>query len=201
MEFNQKLQELRKRKNLTQDELAKELYVSRTAISKWEAGRGYPNIDSLKAIAQFFSVSIDELLTSNEVLTIAEEEGKQKEKRFLNLSYGLLDLCISLLLFLPFFAERSDGIIQCVSLFTLSSVQPYLKVAYFIVVFSTIAMGALTLALQGLQSPIWLKSKTAISLIIGSISALLFTISSQPYPAVFAFVLLAIKSFSLIGRQ
>ena len=48
MEFNEKLQELRKSKGLTQEELAKELYVSRTAISKWESGRGYPNIDSLK---------------------------------------------------------------------------------------------------------------------------------------------------------
>ena len=47
MEFHEKLQELRKKKGLTQEELAKELYVSRTAISKWESGKGYPNIDSL----------------------------------------------------------------------------------------------------------------------------------------------------------
>lgn len=53
MEFSQKLQELRKQKGLTQEELAKSLYVSRTAISKWESGRGYPSIDSLKEIANF----------------------------------------------------------------------------------------------------------------------------------------------------
>ena len=69
MEFNEKLQELRKQKALTQEELAKELFVSRTAISKWESGRGYPNIESLKLIAQFFSVTVDELLSSNEALT------------------------------------------------------------------------------------------------------------------------------------
>ena len=46
MEFYQRLQELRKQKGLTQEELADKLYVSRTAISKWESGRGYPNIDS-----------------------------------------------------------------------------------------------------------------------------------------------------------
>ena len=51
MEFNEKLQELRMNKGLTQDELAEALYVSRTAISKWESGRGYPSIDSLKEIA------------------------------------------------------------------------------------------------------------------------------------------------------
>ena len=42
MEFYEKLQELRKSRGLTQEELAEMLYVSRTAISKWESGRGYP---------------------------------------------------------------------------------------------------------------------------------------------------------------
>lgn len=55
MEFNERLQKLRTGKNLTQEELAQKLYVSRSAISKWESGRGYPSIDSLKAIARFFS--------------------------------------------------------------------------------------------------------------------------------------------------
>ena len=62
MEFNEKLQQLRKQKNLTQEQLAEQLFVSRTAISKWESGKGYPNIESLKNISKFFSVSIDELL-------------------------------------------------------------------------------------------------------------------------------------------
>ena len=64
MEFHEKLQELRKQKGLTQEELSQQLYVSRTAISKWESGRGYPNIDSLKAIAKFFSVTVDQLISS-----------------------------------------------------------------------------------------------------------------------------------------
>ena len=66
MEFNEKLQELRKSKNLTQEELASTLFVSRTAISKWESGRGYPSIDSLKALSNFFGVTIDELLSGDE---------------------------------------------------------------------------------------------------------------------------------------
>ena len=78
MEFNEKLQELRKQKGLTQEELAEILFVSRTAVSKWESGRGYPNIDSLKAIAKFFQVTVDELLSGEELLTIAENDQKQK---------------------------------------------------------------------------------------------------------------------------
>lgn len=200
MEFNEKLQELRKQRGLTQEELAEKLYVSRTAISKWESGRGYPNIESLKAIAKFFEVTVDELLSTDEILTIAEEDNKQKEKHFCDLIYGLLDLSIIMLLFLPFFAEKADGIIRSVSLIDLDSVQPYLKIAYFAVVISMIIMGILILALQNCQCVAWLKSKTTISLILGAITVLLFMISSQPYAAVFAFALLVIKVLTLIKR-
>jgi len=201
MEFNEKLQELRKQKGLTQEELATSLYVSRTAISKWESGRGYPNIESLKAIAKFFSVTVDELLSTDEVLTIAEEDSKRKENRFRDLIYGLLDLSIAMLLFLPFFAEKADGTIQSVSLITLGGVQPYLKIAYLAAVIAMTVMGILTLALQSCQAMAWVKGKTTVSLILGAILVLLFMISSHPYAAVFAFVLLAFKAFMLIKRQ
>lgn len=200
MEFNEKLQELRKQKGLTQEELAEQLYVSRTAISKWESGRGYPNIESLKAIAKFFSVTVDELISTDEVLEIAEEDNRRKEKHFRDLIYGLLDFCIAMLLFLPFFAEKADGIIQSVSLMALDGVQPYLKIAYLAVVISMIVMGVLRLALQNCQWAAWLKSKTMISLILGAIAVLVFMISSQTYAAVFAFALVSIKTLMLIER-
>ena len=201
MEFNEKLQELRKQKGLTQEELSASLYVSRTAISKWESGRGYPNIESLKAIAKFFSVTVDELLSTDEVLTIAEEDSRRKEMHFRNLMYGLLDICIALLLFLPFFAEDADGIIQSVSLIALDGVQLYLKIAYLTVVIGMTVMGVLTLTLQNCQAAVWVKSKTTVSLTLGALSVLLFMISSQPYAAVFAFVLLTIKALMLIKRR
>ena len=200
MEFHEKLQELRKQKGFTQEELAKSLYVSRTAISKWESGRGYPNLESLKAIAKFFSVTVDELLSTDEILTIAEEDSNRKEKHFRDLMYGLLDLSITLLLFLPFFAEDADGIIHSVSLIALRGVQSYLKITFLAVVIATIVMGLLTLALQNYQAPAWVKSKTTISLMLDAISVLLFMISSQPYAAVFTFALLAIKALMLIKR-
>ena len=68
MEFNEKLQELRKGRGLTQEELAERLFVSRTAVSKWESGRGYPSIDSLRELSRFFSVTIDELICPEEIL-------------------------------------------------------------------------------------------------------------------------------------
>lgn len=193
MTFGEKLKKLRTDRGLTQDELAEKIFVTRTAVSKWESDRGYPNIESLKAIARFFSVTVDELLSSDEVLTIAEEDSKRKEKRYRDLIYGLLDICISMLLFLPFFAEKEDGIIQSVPLITLGGVQGYVKIAYFAIVIGMIATGVLTLALQSCQAAVWQKNRTTASLILGEVSVLLFMISSQPYAAVFAFVLLTIK--------
>lgn len=202
MEFNQKLQELRKQKGLTQEELARKLYVSRAAISKWESGRGYPNIDSLKDIAELFSVTVDELLSPNEIIKAAKEESKQKENNFCDLIYGLLDISFLMLLFLPLFAEKGvDGMFRGVSLLALDGVSPYLKIAYFSTVIVTALIGILTLVLQNCQSAPWLKIKTITSLILGVISSLLFIVSNAPYAAVFTFVLLIIKALLLIKRK
>ena len=201
MEFNEKLQELRKQRGLTQEELAQRLYVTRTAVSKWESGRGYPNIESLKAIAKFFSVTLDELLSSDEVLNIAEENQKQTNNRFRDAALGILDLCASLLLILPVFAERGGAIVRSSLLITLHTVQPYLKIMYYVLVVGMIVWGILTLALQTCEAVLWTKIKIKISLTLSAASVVLFTMSLQPYAAVFMFVMLVIKALTLIKSQ
>ena len=201
MEFNKKLQELRKKKGLTQEELAQALYVSRTAVSKWESGRGYPNIDSLKAIAKFFGITIDELLSGDELLTIAEEDTKEKQTHLRDLVFGLLDCSIALFFFLPFFGQRGGEAIQEVSLLSLTAVSPWLRIAYFAAVIGMIVLGLLTLALQNYRHSVWLKTKAKLSLVLNTAGVLLFIISSQPYAAVFLFTFLAIKAFMLLKRQ
>lgn len=62
MKLNEKIKELRKKKGLTQEQLASELNVSRQAITKWESGEGSPDIENLKNIALFFHVSVDYLI-------------------------------------------------------------------------------------------------------------------------------------------
>lgn len=198
MEFNEKLQELRKQRGLTQEELAEVLYVSRTAISKWESGRGYPNIDSLKEISKYFSVSLDELLSGDELLTIAEEEGKQKEKHLRDLVFGLLDLSVAMFLFLPFFGQRVDGRIQEVSLLSLSETEIYVKISYLIIVFGMIIWGILMLTLQNCKAEFWVKNKDKISLGLSAVGTLFFMISLQPYAGMFTFVFLMIKALMLI---
>lgn len=201
MEFNEKVQQLRKQRGLTQEELAEILFVSRTAISKWESGRGYPNIDSLKAISMFFGVTIDELLSGDELLTIAEEDTRQKEKLFRDLVFGLLDCSIAMFFFLPFFRQKADAVIQAVSLLSLTEIAPYLRIAYYAVVIGMIASGIATLALHKRCQALWVKSKRKISLAFNAIAALLFIISTQPYAASFLFVFLVIKVFMLVKWQ
>lgn len=200
MEFHEKLQELRKQKGLTQEELAESLYVSRTAISKWESGRGYPNIDSLKAISKFFSVTIDELLSGEEVLTIAEEDQKQKESILRDMVFGLLDLSVAMFFFVPFFGQKADGSVQAVSLLFLTETAPYLKAAYFVMVIGMVAFGISTLALQNYRGAFWVRNKSILSLLIHTATALLFIISSQPYAAAYVFLFLVIKVAILIKK-
>ena len=201
MEFNEKLQQLRKQKEITQEELAEAIYVSRTAISKWESGRGYPSIDSLKALSKFFGVTIDELLSGEELLVIAEEDTNRNRNYFRDLVFGLLDICIAMFFFAPFFGQATSENIQAVSLLSFTEISSYLRIIYFAVVISIITMGILTLALQKCQNTFWVKNKSKISLLLNTVGILIFIISTQPYAAAFMFVLLIIKALLLIKWQ
>ena len=62
MTFGEKLASIRKQANMTQNDLAEKLDISRQAITKWERGKGFPDIDNLQKLSAIFSVSIDELI-------------------------------------------------------------------------------------------------------------------------------------------
>lgn len=198
MEFGEKLQALRKSRNLTQEALAEQLYVSRTAISKWESGRGYPSIDSLKAIAGYFSVSLDELLSSDAILTIAEEDQKRQERHSRALVFGLLDCSAGLLLFLPFFGERTGAAVRAVSLLSFAPAEACIKPILLAAVILLTLCGIAALAPQNVGPVIWQRGKDRLSLGLSTASVLLFIACTQPYAAVFTFVLLIIKALLLI---
>ncbi len=198
MEFNEKLHELRNKKGLTQQELAQKLYVSRTAISKWESGRGYPSIDSLRDIAKFFSITVDELISPCEALDIAEKDGEQKKNHVRDLIYGLLDMCAALFFFVPFFAARLEDAVKSASLIGIGDINPIIKGLYYILIISLILYGILTLAMQNVRAKAWVKVKGLVSLIISAALVVLFIVGLQPYAAVFTFILLVIKALILI---
>lgn len=198
MEFGEKLQTLRKRRGLTQEELSEALFVSRTAVSKWESGRGYPNIESLKGIAKFFSVTVDELLSSDEVLLLAEKDSRQRESRIRELVFSLLDVSSLLLLFLPFFGQKTEGGIESVSLISLVEISLWLRLIYFAFVIITALWGIFTLSVGSINDSLLPRARSKVSLLLGIIGTLLFVLSSQPYATTFIFVFLIIKALMCI---
>ena len=131
MEFHEKFQELRKRRGLTPEELAEALFVSRTAISKWESGRGYPSIDSLKEISRYFSVSIDDLLSGEQLIQIAEKENEANLNGVCDLLLGFVDIFSLLLIFLPLYPKPVDGYIYGVNLFEYVDNDAYIIITYW----------------------------------------------------------------------
>ena len=198
MEFHEKLQALRKEKGLTQEELAAQLFVSRTAISKWESGRGYPNIDSLKSLSKFFSVTVDELLSGENIVAIAQDEQRQKEKHMRSLVFGLLDMSAVLLVFLPLMGKESEGVFRAVSLWAWQGSAPGVRAVYLGAVCLLILWGMVNLFLQ--KAPQNSSRRHLISLLAGAAVMLLFILGRHPYAAALLLVFLAVKAFLLIKK-
>lgn len=111
-----------------------------------------------------------------------------------NLVFGLLDCSIAMFLFLPFFGQRVDGVIQEVSVLMLIEEEIYIKIPYLIIVFSMTVWGILMLALRDCQVSFWLQKKDKVSLGLGAVGALLFMISRQPYASAYLFLILVIQA-------
>lgn len=201
MELNFKIQELRKQKGLTQEELAKILFVSRTAISKLESGRGYPSIDSLKALSAYFSISIDELLSGKELILAAEQDNRQKISHMQDIVFGLLDCAAVSFLLLPLFSQKVGNAFIGVSLIGLTDVMWYTKAVYAFIIILTVICGALTLALQDVDVSLWRKVRGNLSVTFSVIGCLIFIVTSQIYVAIFSFLFMLIKVILFIKRQ
>ena len=194
MEFNERLQELRKSKGLTQEELAEKLFVSRTAISKWESGRGYPSLDSLKEIARFFSVTIDDLICSDEMISVAENEKREFADKYVSLICNVMDILPVILLFIPAFGNGS-GSSETVSLFGLSGITPWVKTVFVVIIGITILNGICGAIIANFNKPVWNKHRLVTGVILSTLSVTVFIVTRQPYAGIVCFAFLVIKGF------
>ena len=80
--FANNLKKLRKDNNLSQEELALELGVSRQSVSKWESGQTYPEMDKVLQLCKMFNVNIDELLSQNIKEVKENIEAKNKLNKY-----------------------------------------------------------------------------------------------------------------------
>ena len=198
MEFHEKLRELRKNRGMTQEELAEALFVSRTAISKWESGRGYPGIDSLKEISKFFSVTIDELLTAEKLVTIAQEENKNNIQEICGLLSGVIDLLSCLLIVLPLYPNQVDGFIYSVSLPAYTQTTAYTRLIHWILIFALMLTGAARLLLIHFHIEKGKGFVTGISMGLGTLTVLFLAMTREAYATALAFMLLIIKEILLV---
>ena len=198
MEFNEKLQELRKDHGLTQEELAEVLFVSRTAISKWETGRGYPSIDSLKEISNFFSVTIDELLSGERLICIAEKENKSNIQRICNLLFGIIDLLSFMLIVLPLYPNPVNGYIYSVNLFTYAETTSVNVSFYWIMYVTLIIVGIVKIVLTQLKIEKGQTMVTNSSIGLSILTVLFLGVTREAYAIIIVFVLLIIKGILLL---
>ena len=193
MEFHEKLQELRKNRGITQEELAEALYVSRTAISKWESGRGYPSIDSLKEISNYFSVTIDDLLSSEKLLSIAEKENKSNLRSMCHFLFGILDICSVILIFLPLYPNMANGFVYSVNLFAYTQTTMLNRLLYWIMFISLVVIGIMKLLLTKFEIERCNKIMTGVSMVISILSVLFLAMTRETYAVIVVFLLLVIK--------
>ena len=200
MELNEKLQELRKNTGLTQEELAAALYVSRTAVSKWESGRGLPSIDSLKQISAFFDVSIDDLLSADKALSLAEQENKASQRSFCDLLLGISDLCAILLILLPLYPRVDGKTVYAVDFFTYARTAAFSGWIFAFLFAGLILTGAVKIGSVCGKTETAQPLLTGISLCISIAAVLLLAVTRNAYATSLTFLLLVIKGTLLLKR-
>ncbi|MBQ9148735.1 MAG: helix-turn-helix transcriptional regulator [Oscillospiraceae bacterium] len=190
MELSDRIQKLRKERGLTQEQLAEQLFVSRTAVSKWETGRGTPSMDSLQMIAKFFGITLDELLRTEEIITIAENENRDNINRFAFGVDGICNLAAVMGLLLPLYKVEQSGLFYSVPLYRFEGWQAGL---YWIVSLAMILCGAVQILTSKGEGEKLKRSVHILGTIINTGGVFLLILSGQPYPAALFFALLLIK--------
>ena len=99
MDLGKKLMTMRNEKNLSQEQLAEKLNVTRQTISNWENGKFYPDIDSLVNLSKFFNVSLDNLLSYDDKVLDYLKDSTDIVKSNKNILYAVL---LNILLIIAF---------------------------------------------------------------------------------------------------
>ena len=201
MELGEKLQELRKSRGLTQEELAEALYVSRTAVSKWESGRGYPSIDSLKEISSYFGVTLDELLSAERMLTIAEKENKSNIRGICDLLFGIVDIFSLMLILLPLYPNKVGEYIYSVNLFSYTDSSPWIRSVCWIIFSLMITFGIIKIILTATKAEKSNKIITVISMLLSCTAVLFLALTRETSAVTLVFMMLVVKGLLLFRHN
>ena len=195
MDFGEKLKALRTERGLTQEQLAARLYVSRTAVSKWETGGGSPNLDSLQAVARLFDVSVDDLLSTDDLIVLARDERRSTARSSGMLSFGLLDVLAVVFAFIPLYGVDDGSFVRMANLADYGASVDF--GASFAVmaaaVVSLMFVGAVEIVLAAAGSRRAARIVALVGFAVQALAVVLFSSTMQPYATTLMFVLLLAK--------
>ena len=162
------------------------------------AGRGYPSIDSLKEISKLFLVSIDDLLSGEKLITIAERENKSNLQNILNLLFGVTDLVSFALIVLPLYPKHVDEYVFSVNLLSYKETSAISILIYCILLGILILSGIIKILMTELKPEKDQRVLTIISMLIGTLMILLLAVTREAYAVTVAFILFIIKGMLLL---
>ena len=195
MDFGEKLKALRTERGLTQEQLAARLYVSRTAVSKWETGGGSPNLDSLQAVARLFDVSVDDLLSADDLIVLARDERRSTARSSGMLSFGLLDVRAVVFAFIPLYGVDDGSFVRMANLADYGASVDF--GASFAVmaaaVVSLMFVGAVEIVLAAAGSRRAARIVALVGFAVQALAVVLFASTMQPYATTLMFALLLAK--------
>lgn len=196
MEFGEKLKALRTERSWTQEQLASKLYVTRTAVSKWETGGGSPNLDSLQAIARLFDVSVDDLLSVDDLVVLADNERRSSVRSGGLLSFGLLDVLMIAFAFLPLYGVSDGSFVRMANLAEYGAWIDF--VASFVLIAAAIAAMVVIGVVEVSFSFVGLGQASLRIVLVGFAvqvaAVVVFIAVREPYAAALAFAFLVAKA-------
>lgn len=119
MLIGDKLKEARLKKNMTQEEVAEKIFVSRQSISNWENNKTYPDIGNVIALSDLYEISLDELLKGSDNFMKHLEESTDLVKSNKKL-IGIIILALITMIIIALFTEFMPEKLNMVAIFTLS---------------------------------------------------------------------------------
>ncbi len=197
MEVNKKIQKLRKENNLTQDQLAEKLGVSKTYIAKLENGKILPSVKDVKNIARILDKNVSDLTSFDDLIFISESDNYNRLDRKTTLFFAILDILSISFIFMPFYVKNNNAM-------TLIELKPFsslLYMTYLVLLIVSFIVGVLEIVFSANNKKNKLKNVKLFSVVVYASSILVFALSKQSYITAFLFLFLMIKILFLLNLE
>ena len=127
------------------------------------------------------------------MITLAEQDIKESNKKYTTLLCGILDCIIALLFFLPVFGDGGTAGVSSVAMTELTGISTWLKIVFIVITSLSVIIGFCTVVVSNFDKPIWNKHLMVTGMVLSIIGTMLFILTRQPYAGILFLCLLVIK--------